>query len=243
MTSLTKLLVACATSALVLGCTQTKVQAPPVAAAPVEQKAETERWAWQPIARDDLHFLLPQGFSAKSSFVNSGEGTYEVGYYRAGETALNWTQAIRLVGYRGFPPDTKTPAQQVLKNIAAQVRNACPTGFMYEDRPTPVKTRAAAVMGCRVLPLDPTKSAFGYYLSEQGQENVYMFIHESHQDAFSDKDVLPKDVLAKWQGEIDRSLICRRGGECAIQVPKDLESEQFLKALVPVPPDSVVRVK
>ena len=54
MTHPAKLLLACASSAFVLGCAQTAVQAPPAAAAPA---AEVERWAWQPIARDEQTYM------------------------------------------------------------------------------------------------------------------------------------------------------------------------------------------
>ncbi len=173
-----------------------------------------ERWSSIPIAREEVFFVIPDGFPMTVSWESKqGVDAYQGGFIPEGQSKENWNDTIRFMAFRGTPPGD-SPAKQMLGIIEQRIRASCPTDFLLEEKEQSDGKRSAAIMGCRKLNNGAPRTTFGYYLAIQGSEYMYVMARESRSEPFSGELPLSKATRDLWQAQTDKTTICRRNEIC-----------------------------
>ena len=172
-----------------------------------------ERWGSIPIGSEKTVFVIPDGFPMTASWDSKRPEMYQAGFFPEGQSREAWKDSLRLMAF-GIPKGDEAPAKKMLGIVASQIKSICPNDFFLENKEQTDSLRAAAILGCRKLGGDPTKSIAGYFLAIQGKETVFVFAREKRQDTAIVDTPVSKDIQSKWQAETDRAVICGRNEPC-----------------------------
>jgi len=173
-----------------------------------------KRWGSIPVVKDEIYFIIPDGFPMTASWDSNKPGLYQAAFYPDGQTKEDWKENLRLMAFQGIPSGNESPAKQMLNIVSQPAKSACPNDFFFIPTAQKNINRASAIMGCRKMGANAAMAVFGHYLVIQGEEGMYVLAREFRQSSFAGELPVSKPVQSQWLEQADRTTVCRRNEMC-----------------------------